>query len=157
MKRILIMAIAAVLLPSQAAAQEHPVQPPSELHETWVRVADAWKRGSFTSLAADLMADVALLVPGGSFQGREGVEADWHDVRSRIGSVYLPARFVPDGDRILETGRAQLLFVVVADPFDDEPMCAPEDAGYQAQPASYLREWVRTTDGSWKVKSLVLL
>jgi ketosteroid isomerase-like protein len=156
MKRLFIMATAAVLLlPSQAVAQGRPIQPPSELQETWPRVADAWKRGSFQHLASDLTPDFALLVPTASFQGREAVEADWHNARSRSGSVYLPGRFTRDGDRILETGRAQLLFAVATSPFDDEPMCSPE-AGYQAQPVSYLREWVRTPDGSWKVKSLVL-
>jgi hypothetical protein len=157
MKTLLIVATAAVLLlPSQAVAQERPAQPPSELKETWPRVADAWKRGSFQHLSTDLTPDFALLVPAASFRGKQVVEADWHNAQSRIGSLYLPGRFTREGDRILETGRAQLLFAVATNPFDDDPMCAPDDAGYQTQPASYLREWVRTPDGSWKVKSLVL-
>jgi hypothetical protein len=156
MKRILIPILLSAALITPLAAQTSPPPTPIELREAFPRFAEAWKHGQFQNLAPDLTADFALLVPSASFHGREVLEAEWPRARRQTGSLYLPATFVRDGDRILETGWTQLLTIVPADPYDDEPMCAPEDAGYQAQPARYLREWVRTPDGSWRVKSLVL-
>jgi len=157
MKLILIPVLLSATLITPLAAQTSPAPAPAELREALPRFADAWKRGQFQDLAADLTADFALLVPAATFQGKAILEAEWPRARGHVGSLYLPATFVRDDDRILETGRTQLFSAVAADPLHDEPLCAPDDAGYQAQPASYLREWVRTPDGSWKVKSLVLL
>jgi hypothetical protein len=156
MKPILIPVLLSAALITPLAAQTFPAPTPAELHEALPRFADAWKHGQFQNLVADLTADFSLLVPAASFQGKEVLEAEWPRARRHTGSLYLPTNFAREGDRILETGRAQLLTAITADPYHDEPLCAPEDAGYHAQPASYLREWVRTPDGSWKVKSLVL-
>jgi ketosteroid isomerase-like protein len=156
MKRVLIPFLLSAALTTPLAAQTSPAPTPAELRETLPRFADAWKNGQFQALATDLTADFALLVPAASFQGREILEAEWPRARGHTGSLYVPTDFVRDGDRILETGRTHLISTVAADPLHDEPMCTPEYPGYEAQPASYLREWVRTPDGSWKVKSLVL-
>jgi hypothetical protein len=156
MKRILMPILLSAALITPLAAQSSPGPTPVELREAFPRLADAWKHGQFQYLETVLTADFALLVPAGSFQGKEVLEAEWPLARRQTGSLYLPSSFVREGDRILETGRTQLLTAVTADPYHDDPMCAPEGAGYQAQPAIYLREWVRTPDGSWKLRSMVL-
>jgi hypothetical protein len=156
MKLILIPILLTAALTTPLRAQTLSAPTPAELREALPRVADAWRQGLFRNLADDLTADFALQVPTASFRGREVLEADWSRARGHTGSLYRPATFARDGDRILETGGAELFSVVAEDPLHDEAMCAPLDAGYQVQPASYLREWVRTADGSWKVKSLVL-
>jgi len=156
MKPLLIMILLSGALITPLAAQSSLAPMPAELGDAYTRFADAWKNGEFQHLANDLTADFALLVPAGSYPGREILEAEWPRARGHTGSLYLPTGFVRNGDRILETGRTQLLTTVAPDPFHDEPLCTPEEAGYHAQPASYVREWVRTPDGSWKVRSLVL-
>jgi hypothetical protein len=156
MKCILIPILFCAALVTPLAAQTSPAPTPAELGEALPRFSDAWRNGKFQNLATELTADFALLVPTASFQGREVLEAEWPRARGHTGSLYLPTNFVRDGDRILETGRTELFSAIPADPLHGEPMCELYDAGYQAQPASYLREWVRTPDGSWKVKSLVL-
>jgi hypothetical protein len=156
MKPLLITILLSAALVTPLAAQTSRAPMPAELHEAFPRFATAWKNGQFEQLASDLTVDFTLLVPAGSFRGRETLEAEWPRARGHIGSLYLPTDFVLHGDRILETGRTQLLSTVAPDPFHDEPLCTPDEAGYHAQPASYVREWVRAPDGSWKVKSLVL-
>jgi hypothetical protein len=154
MKLILIPILLSAALITPLEAQS--VAPPVELRETLPRVAHAWRSGQFQTVSSDLTADFTLLVPTASFLGREVLEAEWPRARGHTGSLYRPTGFVREGERILETGRTQLFLAVPADPLNDEMMCQLYEPDYQGQPASYLREWVRTPDGSWKVKSLVL-
>jgi hypothetical protein len=157
MKQLFIMATAAVLLlPCALPAQERSASVPAELQESWTRFTEVWARGDFAGVAARFTADFALRAPAGSYQGHSALQADWPRVRAHVGSRYLPGHFVTDGERILETGRAQLVSLsAAAAAAEEEPMCDPDD-GYQLQPTSYLREWVRSADGAWRVKSLVL-
>jgi hypothetical protein len=157
MRELLITAVAAaLLLPYPLRAQERSAAVPSELQESWARFAEVWARGDFADVASRLTPDFVLLAPAGSYRGHTALQADWLRARAHAGSRYLPGHFVADGERILETGRAQLVFTSAVDAAaDDGPMCDPDDE-YQLRPTSYLREWVRSTDGAWQVKSLVL-
>jgi hypothetical protein len=156
MKLILIPILLTAALTTPLRAQTLSAPTPAELREALPRVADAWRSGHFRNLADDMTADFALQVPTASFRGREVLEAEWSRGRGHTGSLYHPTTFARDGDRILETGRTELFSAVAAEPLHDEAMCVLYEPGYHVQPASYLREWVRTPDGSWKVKSLVL-
>jgi hypothetical protein len=156
MKLILIPILLTAALSTALPAQTHPAPTPVELREVLPRVADAWRQGFFLNLTGDLTADFELQVPTASFRGREVLEAEWSRARGHTGSLYRPTTFARDGDRIVETGGTELFSAAAEDPLHDDMMCPLYEPALQVQPASYLREWVRTPDGSWKVKSLVL-
>jgi hypothetical protein len=155
MDRRLVTAFAAVLLlPLPLDAQERSTAVPAQLEESWTRFADSWDRGDVAALAPQLSTEFTLLTPDGSYVGRSVL--DDAGLRAGVGTRYRPARFTADGGRIIESGRAYLAFPTVAEAAGEEqPMCDPDD-GLGLRPASYLREWVRSTDGAWQVKSVIL-
>jgi ketosteroid isomerase-like protein len=154
--RSIAVLLAALLLPPAAAAQSLTGTPPGELAVHWSRFSDAWTRGDLPALLRMVTPDVEIRSSAGTLRGEADLRARWDALRLRAGYPQVPAAFHVLETRVVETGTTHVVTPAGWRADMEETMCDPEEDTERPRAGTYSREWVRGTQGSWRVSALVV-